>query len=283
MRHRPVRAEHRVLGGAEVRQPVGDEVGQGGLRLGGGDREPARAVATDRVEVEPIQVGADGGVDVVLGRLPRAGDVERRGALRRRLAVLGVVVPGPADRLTGVHQHVEAATLGAVEVLHPERLAVAGPVVERGPWQRERRRREDVGDQAVPAQPLDEGGRRERRRLVHQHRPSDLRQRLPVGAGAQVDGPVAELGRGVAQAGEHEVQFLAVEPAPPEHPLRLHQHHLPVAVLGGAVDVRAELVTKDPQRGIGMGRHRSSLDGRADARASARTGGRGTRRLRWDA
>ena len=75
-------------------------------------------------------------------------------------------------------------------------------------------------------------------------------QRLTVCAGAEVDRPLAQLGCGVAQAREHQVQLLAVEPAAAEHPLGLDQHDLAVAVLGGTVEVRAELVTEDPQWGL---------------------------------
>ena len=167
---------------------------------------------------------------------------------RRRLAVLVVEVPLPADRLAALHQHVEPAALGAVEVLHPEGLAVARPLRELRARERERRRRQDLGDQPLLLQPLDERERGVRGGLVDDDRPPDPLQRLAVGVGAQVGRAVAQLGGEVAHAREHQVQLLAVEALPAQHPRRLDEHDLAVAVLVRRVHVRAELVGEEPQR-----------------------------------
>jgi len=49
----------------------------------------------------------------------------------RSFTILFVVVPLAARRRVGVHQVAEASSLPAVEILHLERLAGAGPLVER--------------------------------------------------------------------------------------------------------------------------------------------------------
>ena len=163
-------------------------------------------------QVEGVEVGAHLLVDLVLRRLPRRDEAERLLAFRRGLAVLVVEVPLPADGLAALHEHVEAAALGPVEVLHPEGLAVAGPRGELRARQREGGRRQDVGDQPLRPQLLDEAQRGVRGRFVDDDGAPDPRQRLPVGVRAQVGGAVAELGGEVAHPGEHEVQLLPVEP-----------------------------------------------------------------------
>jgi hypothetical protein len=91
---------------------------------------------------------------------------------------------------------------------------------------------------------------------VHDDRTADAPERLPVGLGAQEGGPVAELGGQMTHPGPDDVQLLAVETLPVEHPGRLDQHDLAVAVLLGRVDVRAELVAEEPER---LGSHHTSL------------------------
>jgi hypothetical protein len=166
-----------------------------------------------------------------------------------------VVVPPAADRLVGLHQHVEPPPLGAVEVLHPERLPIAGPLVELGARQREGGRGQHLGDQTLRAEPLGQLGRGVRGRLVHHDRPAQLLQRLAVGLRAQVSGPVAELRGQVPHARQHQVQLLAVEPPPVQDPARLDQHHLAVQVLVGAMHVRTQLITEHPQRGVVVAVH----------------------------
>ena len=108
VRHRPVAAEHGVLERAEVAEPRLDEVGERGLRLGRRGREAARAVVADQPtgpsRLPPVEVGAHLGVDVVLLRPERLGQAERRGALRRRVPVVVVVVPAAALGLVAAHE-----------------------------------------------------------------------------------------------------------------------------------------------------------------------------------
>ncbi len=113
-----------------------------------------------------------------------------------------------------VHQHVEAAALVAVEVLHAEAGAIACPLCEVLAGQREGRRRQNVGDQPLLAEPVDEllGG--VRRRLVDEDRAAVLLERVGVGVGLQQGGAVTEVAVGVAQRREHQVQLLPVV-APP--------------------------------------------------------------------
>jgi hypothetical protein len=175
-------------------------------------------------------------------------EAERRLPLRRRLAIVLVVVPLPADELAALHQDVEPTTLGAIEVLHPEGFAVARPLRELRARQREGRGGKDLGDQPLRAQPLDERERGVRGRLVHDDGPADLLQCLPAGLGAQVGGTIAQLVGEVAHAREDQVQLLAVESLPAQNARRLHEDDLAVSVVIGAVHVRAELVGEEPQR-----------------------------------
>ena len=216
--HRPVVVQDRVFVWAEVRQAELDEVRERAPRLPGGRGEPARTIAADGREVEGVEVGADPLVDLVLRRLPRCDQAEGPLPARRWFAVLVVEVPRPADRLAALNEHVEAAALGSVEVLHPEGLTIARPRGELRARQREGGRRQDVGDQPFGPQLLDEAQRVVRGGFVDDDRAPDPRQRLPVGVRAQVGGAVAQLGGEVAHPGEHEVQLLPVEPLAAQDP-----------------------------------------------------------------
>jgi hypothetical protein len=67
-----------------------------------------------------VEVAAYLCVDLVIVGPPGSRDAECLLALRRRLPVLGVVVPAAADRLTVVEEYAEAAPCVAVEVLHQQ-------------------------------------------------------------------------------------------------------------------------------------------------------------------
>ena len=121
VRHRPVLAHDRVLVAPEGRQPMLDEAIQRPFGFGRRDGEQPRAVVADQArQVHAVEVVADLLVDVVFPRLVWLRDFKRRLLFRRRFAVVFVVVPSVADRFVAVHQHVEAAPLVAVEVLHAE-------------------------------------------------------------------------------------------------------------------------------------------------------------------
>ena len=204
--------QHRVLVRAEVRQPVRRRSARSARRASSAvtanQRGPSRPTVGRSSASRSARTSV---VDLVLraaATAPATSSVGR--AARRGLAVLVVVVPLAADRLAAVHQHVEPAALGAVEVLHPEGAAIARPLGELRAGQRERRRRQDLGDEPLLAQPLDELGGGVRGRLVHEHRPPDLLQRLAVGVGAQVawrgrraprPGGASRTARGAASAG----------------------------------------------------------------------------------
>ena len=106
-----------------------------------------------------------------------------------------------------------------------------------------------------------------RRRLVDHDGPADARQRLAVRRRAHQRRAVAELGVEVAHPREHHVQLLAVVAPPAEGRARLDEHDLPIGVLT-PVDVAAELIGEDPQRGSA---HRTSLP-RRPGRRTAGTG-----------
>ena len=262
MRHRPVGGEHGVLVRPEVRQTPVDEVPQRPSGLVRGDGEPAGAVAADGRQVHPIEVGPHFGVDGVLLWLPRRRHLQGGRAARRGLAVGVVVVPLAAQRVGAVHEHVEATPPRAVELLHAEGGALASPVGELLAGQRERRRRQDLGDEPVLTEALDEVGCGVRGRLVHDHRPSHLLQGLAVGLGAQVARAVTQLRGQVPHAGQHEMQLLTVERPASQHPRRLDEHDLAVGM--PAVDVWPELVGEDPQRSVG---HHASLPGHVGLRS----------------
>jgi hypothetical protein len=178
-----------------------------------------------------------------------------------------IVVPGLAERVRPVHQDVEAAALGAVEVLHAERRAVACPVVELRAGEGECGRREDLGYQPFDTQAIDEACGGVRRRLVDNDWPSNPFERFPVGVGAEILRAVAQLDGEVAHAGKNQVQLLPVETPAAQHPCRLDEHNLSMPMLCGAVDVRAELVAEDPQRRVG---HLTSLVFAVGSRAASR-------------
>ena len=211
VRHRPVVAHHGVLVAAEGGQSVVDEARQRALGLGRGDGEQTRAVGADGVEVHAVEVAADLLVDVVLAGLVGLGHLEGRLLLRRGFAVVLVVVPAAADGVGAVHQDVEAAALVAVEVLHAEARAVAGPLGENrcgaarmSAWAERRR------PGPVLAQPVDEllGG--VRGGFVDQDRAAVALEGVGIGVGLDQGGAVAEVVVGVPQRGEHQVQLLAV-------------------------------------------------------------------------
>jgi len=253
VRHGPVLGHDRVLVAAERRQAVRDEPIERPVRLGGGDGEQPGAVHADRVEVHPVEVTPHLLVDVVLARLVRLGELQRLLLLRRRLSVVLVVVPAAADGFASVHENVEAAALVAVEVLHPEPGAVAGPMLEVLAGQGERRGGEDVCDEATFAQAVHEPLRGERGGFVDQDGPAKPFEGVGVGLGRDQRGTVAEVAGGVTQCRQHEVQLLPVVPAPPESGGGLDQQHLAVS-MPAAVHRGAELVCEQPERCV-VGHH----------------------------
>ena len=153
-----------------------------------------------------------------------------------------------------VHQHVEAAALVAVEVLHAEAGAIAGPLAEVLAGQRECRAWQDVGDEALLAEPVDEPLGGVRGRFVHENGTAVPLERVGVGVGLQQGGAVAEVAVGVAQRGQHQVQLLAVVAAAPQRRGGLDEQHLAVGVLA-AVRRRARAgrrtATGECRRGAG--------------------------------
>ena len=221
VRHPRVGPQHRVLSGAEVGEPVLDEVLEPGQRLEPRHRRPARRVVADEahepVALPPVEVLPDLRVDVVLPRQPGLLETERA-PLRRRLAVVVVEVPLPADRLVAVHEQAEAHPLPPVEVLHQQALATADPGREVLPGGREAAPLRHHLEAALP----DEAVRCVRRRLHDRQRPVDPvvrepAQRLVVGVDLQEHRLLAELERPVAQPGQQQVRLGAVEPPATEH------------------------------------------------------------------
>ena len=209
------------------------------LGLGGGDGEQAGAVDADGVEVHRVEIAPDLLVDLVLARLVRLRQAERLLLLRRGLAVVLVVVPPVADGLAAVHQHVEAAALVAVEVLHAEAGAVTGPLARKS-----LRGNANVGVGRTSAtrpcllQAVDESLGGVRRGLVDEDGSAEPLEGVGVGVGLEQRGAVAEVAVGVPQRGEHQVQLLPVIAALAQRRGGLDEQHLAVGVLA-AVASRA--------------------------------------------
>ena len=85
--------------------------------------------------------------------------------------------------------------------------------------------------------------------LVHQYGASVSVQRLGVGARPDQRRPVAEVGGGMPQSGQDQVQFLAVRSASLQGRVRLDQQNRPVG-MRTAVDGGTELIGEQPQRGL---------------------------------
>ena len=226
-----------------------DEPCQGTLGLGGGDGEQARPIGADGLEVHLVEVAPNLLVDVVLAGLVRGRHFQCRLFLRWGLAVVLVVVPPVADGIGAVHQDVESTALVAVEVLHPETGALACPFLKVLAGQGECRRRQNVGDQPLLAEPVDEllggvgGG------LVDQDRALEALERVGVGVGLDEGRAVTEIAVRMAQRREHQVQLLPVITPLGQGRGGLHQQHLAMRVLA-AVHRRAELVGEQPQGSV---------------------------------
>ncbi len=258
--------DHRVLERAEARQPVGDEAVERALRLRRRDGELAWTVLAEEVEPERVDVRAHLLVDGVLGRAVRIGGVK---VLRRRLAVVLVEVPAPALGLAvGTHEHLEAAALLAVEVLHHQPLAIARPLRERL-----RRGEELVRVDLAHAEALDPPprSRRVRRRAddlttgyaggAHRVQQAGLERRGPAPLDDLDLSGLAQLVGEVTHAAEHEVHPAAVGAQAPHACGRLDEENA-----RGAVERRVvahELVAED-QCGVA---HRQGV--RASAQSSA--------------
>ena len=121
-----------------------------------------------------------------------------------------VVVPSVADWFVAVHEYVEAPALFAIEVLHAEPAAIAGPFGEVLAGEREGGRGQDVGDETVRAQAVDEllGGVRSR--LVDEYGAAVLLECVGVRLGLHQGRPVGEIAMRVTERREDEVQLLAV-------------------------------------------------------------------------
>ena len=137
----PLAVDEGVLVGAELRQAMGDEVGQGGEGVGAGHR-PGEIV-------EAAGMAGEAGVDLCQHL---AGDHVRREGRRRReavagrrdAAVLGVVAPGAAGRsgvlvawagrATGavLHEPARATAFRPVPGVETKLPAAGGPGVEGG-------------------------------------------------------------------------------------------------------------------------------------------------------
>ena len=163
-------------------------------------------------QVHPVEVVADLLVDVVFPRLVWLRDFQRRLLFRRRFAVVLVVVPSVADRFVAVHQHVEAAPLVAVEVLHAEAACGRPPTAAKS-----LRGSAKVGvgrtsaTRPCCAEAVDEPLGGVRGRFVDEDGAAEPLECVGVGVGLQQRGAVAEVarrraaarrGRGAASGGD---------------------------------------------------------------------------------
>jgi hypothetical protein len=249
VRHETVAAQHRVLVRAEMRQPIAQKDFQRRLRLSCGDGEFSRPVAADELHVAvafpAVQVGPDLLVDVVFLGQPRRRHTQRivRGC---RFTIVGVEVPPPLGGLSTVHQQVEPSSGVAVEVLQFQRAVSLGPLVECFA----------IGAEAAGGQHVDfwDGRYRAhepvsgpRGRLADSEPVADLIQCLPIGAGLQEGGLLAEFGRAMTQGGKHQVHLAAMKSAARERRPGFDQQHRLVWVVE---KVRPELVGETPTPAI---------------------------------
>ena len=242
MRHGPVARQRGVLEGPVRLEPGRHEVGQCCERLVTGDGEGPGSVDADRGE-EPrclphVEVATHGLVDRVLGRPPWLRHAEGDLAARRGLSVLGVEVPSAAHRLDALHQHSGGASQVAVEVLlqQPLRAAALCPACEVGLRQHESPARQNGGSKSAHQPPGAVRGGLD-------HLGGSSAHGLGIGVCRHQLGPVAELGRPVAQRREHQVRLLPVVAGARQHSPRLDQEHRPVVVVE---EVGAELVGEQP-------------------------------------
>jgi hypothetical protein len=112
----------RVLPAAEVRQALVDEALQRMQRLLARDG-PGKAVERSGVLGEALPHECDDLACDLIGLEARALGHRTGATLAEGLAVVGVEVPLPAERLVAVHQHRMLAPHLAVEVLHAQLLA----------------------------------------------------------------------------------------------------------------------------------------------------------------
>ena len=179
---------------------------------------------------------------------PRLVDAERGRARGRRLAVVGVVVPRPADGLAVVlEEHAVPPAGVAVEVLHQQPLAAPplGPAGEVLPGRDEPAGRQDL-EVTLLSELVHEPQRRVARGVDDLERSVDLRQRLAVGVGLQerdVATRLPQLGDPVTHRRQDQVGLLPVEGPAPEHGARLDDQQRPVVVVG---EVRSQLVGEQP-------------------------------------
>ena len=119
--------DHRVLIGAEQRQPLGDECVEDGKRLLPCD---GKAEIIEIAEMPGAAFG-DEGQHLGGGLVGREGRRLRHGQRQvGRFAIVGVIVPPAADRLAAFHQHVMMTAHLAIEELHAKLLAALGPAFE---------------------------------------------------------------------------------------------------------------------------------------------------------
>ena len=120
---------HRVLEAAELRQPLAHE----------GVERAAGIVRRHRPVEARQRTGVAGEVKFDVGKRIARDPVRcEHGPCRHlpgtlgteALAVLGIVVPAAARGVVAVHQHARTPPHPPVEVLHPQRAAVAGPAPE---------------------------------------------------------------------------------------------------------------------------------------------------------
>ena len=231
MGHPAVATHHRVLVTAEGRQPVLDEMAQGGQRFCSGRGEEPRPVRPDELDAvgrQPIEVSPHLLVDLVLVGPPGVRYAQGRGLGRRR-AVVGVVVPLAGDRPVALHQELQPAAGVAVEVLQQQPLATStvGPGGEVGARGGEAPSREPF-EIAVRHQRLDQAQGGPGGRLHHIERLVHPRQTGAVGVGPPIVALLAELRRAMSHRRQDQLGLLPVKGPPPEDPGRLdHQHRLP--------------------------------------------------------
>ena len=117
---------HRILVIAELRQGVFDEMRQrpaGLSRVGGKGEGAERAEVVGKAGLDKIEHL----FDRLVRREPHGRGVD---LARGGFAVVVVVVPLVAGGLVAVHHQAGLASHLAIEILHPQRLAPLGPVLE---------------------------------------------------------------------------------------------------------------------------------------------------------
>ncbi len=202
---------------------------------------------TDVVEHRLVAFVEPGGLRLGPGPLVGGG----------RLAVLLVVVPPSTFGLVAVHQIPQAPPLLAIEVLHPQRLLVAGPLGELV-----RMGQELVGADELDAQTLCQPSHLVAVGLGGHHRAARMRLAVSIDTRGEprslpvVDGEAGrfQLCGEVAHRRQDEVEPLPME-RPVENRAALdHQDHVGFRVgVRECPDLTVELIAENPDGAIAHG------------------------------